>query len=91
MNSPMRLPRDKVLGTRRSGRATVFGDISAINDRLTGILHSIDWAQLELSAVQSEPSDHRQAVSGRLTTMGVGVLRTTTQRNGSTFDELISM
>src|SRR6478609_8965873 len=32
-----------------------------------------------------------QVSSGRLMTMGVGVLRTTTHRNGSSFEELISM
>ena len=34
---------------------------------------------------------HGQKVSGRFTTMGVDVLRTTTQRNACTFDGLISM
>src|SRR5580700_8497974 len=32
-----------------------------------------------------------QVSSGRLTTIGVAVLRTTTHRNGSSFDGLISM
>jgi hypothetical protein len=34
---------------------------------------------------------HSQAASGRFTTIGVGVLRTTTHRNARTFDGLISM
>jgi hypothetical protein len=37
------------------------------------------------------PAVHCQKESGRLTTMGVDVLRTTTQRNDSTSDGLISM
>ena len=32
-----------------------------------------------------------QKSAGRLTTMGIAVLRTTTQQNGSSFDGLISM
>jgi hypothetical protein len=35
--------------------------------------------------------DYGQVLSGRLMTMGVAVLRTTTQRNGFWFEGLISM
>jgi hypothetical protein len=42
---------------------------------------------------RASPADepYGQMAFGRLTTMGVGVLRTTTQRKGCTFDGLISM
>jgi hypothetical protein len=39
----------------------------------------------------AERSAQDQPASGRLTTIGVGVLRTTTHRNASVFDGLISM
>jgi hypothetical protein len=42
-------------------------------------------------AVWDDIGAYGQMSLGKLTTMGVAVLRTTTHRNGSCFEELISM
>ena len=67
--------------------ATSMGSSAAINDSFTGVLRTRpDWLARAFAK-----TNQRQAVSGRLTTMGVGVLRTTTQRNTCSPDGLISM
>jgi hypothetical protein len=67
--------------------ATSMGRSAAINESFTDVLRlRPDWL-----APSFAKTDQRQAVSGRLTTMGVGVLRTTTQRNACSLDGLISM
>jgi hypothetical protein len=67
--------------------ATTMGRSAAINESFIDVLRSRSaWPD-----PQCVKTDQRQAVSGRLTTMGVGVLRTTTQRNARSLDGLISM
>jgi hypothetical protein len=70
-------------------RATTAGRAAIISKTLTGILRF----RMELAALHEIRKDccHGQIVSGRLTTIGVGVLRTTTHRNACVFDGLISM
>ena len=54
---------------------------------ITGVLH-LGSEYLDQSYVNT---DQRQTISGRLNTIGAGVLRTTIQRNARTFDGLISI
>jgi len=69
------------------------GRIVASLISFTGISPSVSGHTEPCSApsLRSWRAVHGQKVSGRFTTVGVGVLRTTTQRNACTFDGLISM
>jgi hypothetical protein len=64
------------------------GRITASLVSVTGVFHSYQDGPIPGAAFVWA---HGQKSSGRLTTMGFDVLRTTTQRKGCTFDGLISM
>lgn len=64
------------------------GRITASLVSVTGVFHSYQDGPIPAAAFAW---GHGQTSSGRLTTMGFGVLRTTTHRNDSCRDGLISM